>query len=207
MRLCGSLMATATIYTFEIQLADVDRGVYESLSLRVARQPSETEEYLLTRVLAYCLEYARGDRLLARARRAGRAGARGARPDRRAADLDRDRRARRGAAAQGQQGGAAGGRLHPQGSRPAAAPARRASASTAPTRWRSTPSTARCWRSWSRASTPHGVRAGGHRPPPLRHPRRDRAQRRRHPVGSRLTGGDGWRALLGRRAVEQPAEK
>ena len=51
---------TATIYSFEIGLADVDRGVYESLALRVARQPSETAEYLLTRVLAYCLEYAEG---------------------------------------------------------------------------------------------------------------------------------------------------
>jgi uncharacterized protein YaeQ len=51
---------TATIYTFEIELADVDRQVYESLVLRVARHPSETEEYLLTRVLAYCLEYTDG---------------------------------------------------------------------------------------------------------------------------------------------------
>lgn len=51
---------TATIYAFEIQLSDVDRGVYELLNLRVARQPSETAEYLLTRVLAYCLEYAEG---------------------------------------------------------------------------------------------------------------------------------------------------
>jgi uncharacterized protein YaeQ len=51
---------TATIYTFAINLADVDRGVYEALSLKVARHPSETEEYLVTRVLAYCLEYAEG---------------------------------------------------------------------------------------------------------------------------------------------------
>jgi uncharacterized protein YaeQ len=51
---------TATVYTFEIELADVDRGVYETLSLKVACQPSETEEYMLTRVLAYCLEYAEG---------------------------------------------------------------------------------------------------------------------------------------------------
>jgi uncharacterized protein YaeQ len=51
---------TATIYNFEIQLADVDRGVYESLAFRVACQPSETEEYLLSRVLAYCLEFAEG---------------------------------------------------------------------------------------------------------------------------------------------------
>lgn len=51
---------TATIHTFEIQLADVDRGVYEMLDLRVARHPSETAEYLLTRTLAYCLEYREG---------------------------------------------------------------------------------------------------------------------------------------------------
>jgi uncharacterized protein YaeQ len=51
---------TATIYTIEIDLADNDRGVYESLSLRVARHPSESEEYLVTRILAYALEYAEG---------------------------------------------------------------------------------------------------------------------------------------------------
>jgi len=51
---------TATIYNFEIALSHVDRGIYEALSLRVARQPSETPEYLLTRVLAYCLEYTEG---------------------------------------------------------------------------------------------------------------------------------------------------
>jgi uncharacterized protein YaeQ len=51
---------TATIYNFDVQLADVDRGVYEPLSFRVACQPSETEEYLMSRVLAYCLEYAEG---------------------------------------------------------------------------------------------------------------------------------------------------
>ena len=51
---------TATIYTFEIELADADRNLYESLNLRVARHPSESEEYLVTRVLAYLLEYAAG---------------------------------------------------------------------------------------------------------------------------------------------------
>jgi len=50
----------ATIYVFKIDLADSDRGVYQPLELRVARHPSETEEHLLTRVLAYCLEYAEG---------------------------------------------------------------------------------------------------------------------------------------------------
>lgn len=50
----------ATIYTFEIALADADRGVYEQLALRAARHPSETSEYLVVRVLAYCVEYAEG---------------------------------------------------------------------------------------------------------------------------------------------------
>ena len=51
---------SATIYHFSIQLSDVDRGVYEALALKVARHPSESEAYLLTRVLAYCLEFAEG---------------------------------------------------------------------------------------------------------------------------------------------------
>jgi uncharacterized protein YaeQ len=50
----------ATIYVFNIELADSDRGVYQPLQLRVARHPSESEEYFLTRVLAYCLEYTEG---------------------------------------------------------------------------------------------------------------------------------------------------
>jgi uncharacterized protein YaeQ len=50
----------ATIYVFNIDLADSDRGVYQALELRVARHPSESEEYLLTRVLAYCFEYTEG---------------------------------------------------------------------------------------------------------------------------------------------------
>jgi len=50
----------ATIHTFAVQLADVDRGVYEELALRVARHPSETEAFMMTRVLAYCLEYEEG---------------------------------------------------------------------------------------------------------------------------------------------------
>jgi uncharacterized protein YaeQ len=51
---------TATMYSFEIALADVDRGVYEALSVRAAQHPSETIERMLTRVLAYCLEYEEG---------------------------------------------------------------------------------------------------------------------------------------------------
>lgn len=51
---------TATLYTLTIQLADMDRNVYADFELRIARQPSETAEYMLTRVLAYCLEYQDG---------------------------------------------------------------------------------------------------------------------------------------------------
>lgn len=50
----------STIYTFAAQLADTDRGVYDDFTLRVARHPSETEAYMVTRLLAYCLEYADG---------------------------------------------------------------------------------------------------------------------------------------------------
>jgi uncharacterized protein YaeQ len=51
---------TATIYNLHTELADVDRGVYETFGVRLARQPSETLEYMLTRYLAYCLEYTKG---------------------------------------------------------------------------------------------------------------------------------------------------
>lgn len=51
---------TSTIHNLAIELADIDRGVYETLALKVARHPSESEEYFVTRVLAYCLEYTEG---------------------------------------------------------------------------------------------------------------------------------------------------
>lgn len=51
---------SATIYNFLIELSDMDRGVYETLDLRVACEPSEALEYMLLRVLAYCLEYGEG---------------------------------------------------------------------------------------------------------------------------------------------------
>ncbi len=54
------MAAGATILTFALQLADVDRGVYEDVSLRVARHPSETDAFLITRVLAYALEFEEG---------------------------------------------------------------------------------------------------------------------------------------------------
>jgi uncharacterized protein YaeQ len=51
---------TATMHHFHVTLSDVDRAVYETLDLRVARHPSESGRYLTTRMLAYCLSYEEG---------------------------------------------------------------------------------------------------------------------------------------------------
>lgn len=51
---------TATVHRVQVTLSDVDRSVYESLDLRIARHPSESVRYLLTRTLAYCLSYEEG---------------------------------------------------------------------------------------------------------------------------------------------------
>jgi uncharacterized protein YaeQ len=51
---------TATIYNFDVELADSDRQIYESLALRVARHPSESEEHLVARLLVYLLEWTEG---------------------------------------------------------------------------------------------------------------------------------------------------
>ncbi|QIM16884.1 YaeQ family protein [Leucobacter insecticola] len=50
----------STMVTFAVQLADVDRGVYDEFTLRLAQHPSETAEFMVTRLLAYCLEYEEG---------------------------------------------------------------------------------------------------------------------------------------------------
>jgi uncharacterized protein YaeQ len=51
---------SATMRRFEIALADSDRQIYESLELRVAQHPSESERYLIARVVARALEHAEG---------------------------------------------------------------------------------------------------------------------------------------------------
>ena len=51
---------SATVYNFDVELADGDRHIYESLALRVARHPSESPEYLVARLLAYLLEFTEG---------------------------------------------------------------------------------------------------------------------------------------------------
>jgi uncharacterized protein YaeQ len=50
----------ATMRKFEISLADSDRQIYESLDLRVAQHPSESERYLVARVVARALEHTDG---------------------------------------------------------------------------------------------------------------------------------------------------
>jgi uncharacterized protein YaeQ len=47
----------STPYRLQLELTDTDRGIYESLRLTVARHPSETEERLASRILAYGLWY------------------------------------------------------------------------------------------------------------------------------------------------------
>jgi uncharacterized protein YaeQ len=47
-------------YRFHIDLSDVDRGVYENLDFRVAMHPSETNQYLVTRILAFALNFQDG---------------------------------------------------------------------------------------------------------------------------------------------------
>jgi uncharacterized protein YaeQ len=51
---------SATIYHLEVELSDIDRATYATLDLRLARHPSESLRYLLTRTLAYCLSYEEG---------------------------------------------------------------------------------------------------------------------------------------------------
>lgn len=51
---------TSTLYVLDIALSHVDRHVYESLALRVPMHPSETPEYFVARLLAYCAEYTEG---------------------------------------------------------------------------------------------------------------------------------------------------
>jgi uncharacterized protein YaeQ len=45
----------ATIHKITLQLSDIDRGLYGEHALTIARHPSETDERMLMRVLAYAL--------------------------------------------------------------------------------------------------------------------------------------------------------
>jgi uncharacterized protein YaeQ len=51
----------STIYKAELNVADMDRQVYGDFSLTIARHPSETDERMMLRVLAFALHA--GDRM------------------------------------------------------------------------------------------------------------------------------------------------
>jgi len=44
-----------TIYKANVQLSDIDRNIYETLQTTIAKHPSETEERMLVRLLAYAV--------------------------------------------------------------------------------------------------------------------------------------------------------
>ncbi|HMR70358.1 MAG TPA: YaeQ family protein, partial [Rubrivivax sp.] len=46
----------STIYKAQLQIADMDRGLYADHALTLARHPSETEERLMARLLAFALQ-------------------------------------------------------------------------------------------------------------------------------------------------------
>lgn len=50
----------ATLRRFTISLSDADRELYEQLDWRVPQHPSESERYLVARLLARALEHAEG---------------------------------------------------------------------------------------------------------------------------------------------------
>jgi uncharacterized protein YaeQ len=45
----------STIFKAELQIADLDRGYFAEHSLTIARHPSETDERMMTRLLAFAL--------------------------------------------------------------------------------------------------------------------------------------------------------
>jgi uncharacterized protein YaeQ len=45
----------ATIYKADVQLSDIDRGVYGDFPVTLARHPSETDERMIIRLLAFAL--------------------------------------------------------------------------------------------------------------------------------------------------------
>lgn len=54
-RLHSNMALKATIFKAELQIADMDRHYYADHSLTIARHPSETDERMMMRVLAFAL--------------------------------------------------------------------------------------------------------------------------------------------------------
>ena len=51
----------ATIYKAQIELSDLDNNVYADHAVTIARHPSETDERLLVRLLAFALNATESD--------------------------------------------------------------------------------------------------------------------------------------------------
>jgi len=45
----------STIFKVELSVADIDRGYYRDHALTIARHPSETDERMMVRLLAFAL--------------------------------------------------------------------------------------------------------------------------------------------------------
>ena len=45
----------ATIFKADLQIADMDRGYYQTHALTIARHPSETDQRMMVRILAFAL--------------------------------------------------------------------------------------------------------------------------------------------------------
>ncbi|MDH3325387.1 MAG: YaeQ family protein, partial [Gammaproteobacteria bacterium] len=45
----------ATVFKAELQISDMDRNYYHSHNLTLARHPSETDERLMIRILAFAM--------------------------------------------------------------------------------------------------------------------------------------------------------
>jgi uncharacterized protein YaeQ len=50
----------STLYRFRLQVSDIDRNFYDALDFRIAMHPSEASPFLITRVLAYALNFQEG---------------------------------------------------------------------------------------------------------------------------------------------------
>lgn len=49
------MVRKATVYRASVQVSDMDRSFYEALNLTLAQHPSETDERMMVRLLAYVL--------------------------------------------------------------------------------------------------------------------------------------------------------
>lgn len=50
----------STLFRINVDVSNVDAGIYQALELRMAQHPSEDRERLVTRTLAHCLAYEDG---------------------------------------------------------------------------------------------------------------------------------------------------